>query len=97
MFENLPLVSEGSYRVFVDRELEEIATEIDRYRGELWQANEWLARAIQGGGEVVVGCLEGFSLEEKRVVQGWAEGVQLAVLRLIDRELQSEKLSRTLE
>lgn len=89
MFNHLPTVSEGSYQVFVDRELEEVFKEVDKYNEELWQKNSYLARAVHGGAVTVS---EDFGGEDKRLIEGYAVAVQLAALRLIDRALEAQRM-----
>jgi DNA-directed RNA polymerase beta' subunit len=89
MFECLPVISEGSYRVFVDRELEEVFKDVDKYNEELCQNNSYLIKAIHGGA-ITVG--EGYKGEEKKLIEGYAVAVQLAVLRLVARELEAQHL-----
>jgi hypothetical protein len=93
MFEHLPVITEGSYQAFVDRELLEVLNNINDYMDELRASNKYLAQAI-GAGAVTVA--EDFQGEAKEVVKADAIAAQLAVLRLVDRELQAQQLEVTL-
>jgi len=89
MFEYLPEITEDSYKVFVDRELEDVVSKVDKYNDELWQKNYYLAKAVQGG---AITAGEGLEGQERRLAEGWAVAAQLAVLRLIDRAIQAQKM-----
>ena len=93
MFENLPIITEESYRVFVDRELLEVLNSLNGCMGQLRDRNKYLAQAI-GAGAVTVA--EGFEGETKEIVKADAVAAQLAVLRLIDRALEAKELEVTL-
>jgi hypothetical protein len=93
MFENLPHITEGSYQVFVDRELLEVLNNINESMDELRASNKYLARAI-GAGAVTVA--EGFEGDTKEIIKADAVAAQLAVLRLISRELQAQQLEAEL-
>lgn len=93
MFEHLPLITEESYKVFVNRELEDVVNKVDEYNEELWQENHYLAKAIQGGALTAGEGLEG---KDKRLAEGWVVTAQLAVLRLIDRAIEAQQLEAEL-
>lgn len=89
MFEHLPVITSESYEVFVDTELLEVLNNLNDYIGLLRERNEYLAQAI-GAGAVTVA--EGFTGETKEIVKADAVAAQLAVLRLIDRALEAQRL-----
>lgn len=93
MFEHLPIISEESYRAFVDRELLEVLNNINEYSDELRRKNNYLARAIVAGAESVSEDFEGETME---IVKGEAVACQLMVLRLIDRAIEAQQLEVTL-
>lgn len=93
MFENLPIITEESYKVFVDRELLEVLNSLNGCMGQLRDKNKYLAQAI-GAGAVTVA--EYFTGETKEMMKADAVAAQLAVLRLIDRALEAKELEVTL-
>ena len=93
MFESLPVISEESYKVFVDRELLEVLNSLNGCMGQLRDKNKYLAQAI-GAGAITVA--EDFEGETKELVKADAAAAQLAVLRLIDRALEAKELEVTL-
>ncbi|GAI63005.1 unnamed protein product, partial [marine sediment metagenome] len=76
---------------FVDRELVEVLNSGDEYLKELQQVNSYLARAINAG---AVSVAEDFSGSTKQQIWSEAIAVQLASLRLVDRELGARELER---
>lgn len=93
MFEHLPVVTEGSYQVFVDTELLDVLNSMNECMGVLRERNKYLAQAI-GAGAVTVA--EDFTGENKEIVKADAVAAQLAVLRLIDRAIEAQQLEVTL-
>lgn len=89
MFEHLPVITEDSYKVFVDRELLEVLNNLNECFAELRKRNKYLAQAT-GAGAVTVA--EDFEGDTNEIVKGDAVAAQLAVLRLIDRALEAQQL-----
>jgi len=94
MFEALPIITEGSYSTFVDRELLEVLNNINDHMAELRESNQYLAQAIAVGAETVA---EYFTGDTKEMVKTDAVAAMLVVLRLISRELQARQLETQLE
>jgi len=93
MFENLPVITEESYQVFVDQELLEVLNNLNEYMVLLRELNPYLAQAITAGAVTVA---EGFEGSTQETVMADAVATQLAVLRLIDRVLQAKELEAKL-
>lgn len=89
MFENLPKITEESYRVFVDQELLEVLNNMNECMRALREQNKCLAQAIDAGAATACDGLEG---DIKEVVRADAAAAQLAVLRLIDRAIEAKRL-----
>jgi len=93
MFQHLPVITGASYQVFVDTELLDVLNNINECMAALREGNKYLAQAI-GAGAVTVA--EDFTGETKEIVKGDAVAAQLAVLRLIDRALQAQRMEALL-
>ena len=93
MLEYLPIVSQESYKVFVDRELLEVLNNLNEYMELLREKNSYLAQAISAGAVTVAEDFEG---EAQEIVKADAVASQLMVLRLIDRALEAQQLEVTL-
>lgn len=89
MFESLPIVTEESYQVFVDRELLEVLNNLNENMDELREHNHYLAQAIVAGAVTVA---EGFEGSANEIAKADAVAAQLAVLRLIDRAIEAKRL-----
>lgn len=92
MFQNLPLITEESYQVFVDRELLEVLNNLNEYMVLLRDKNKYLAQAIGAGATTVAEDFEG---EVKEIVKADAVAAQLATLRLLDRAIEAQRLEVT--
>ena len=93
MFEYLPPVSEVSYKVFVEKELLQVLNNINDYMAEIRSGNKYLAQAIGTGATTVA---EGFEGETNEIVKADCVASQLAVLRLVARELEARTLEEHL-
>ena len=89
MFQHLPIITEPSYRTFVDRELIEVLNNVNPLMELLRQKNNYLARGIVAGADSVS---EDFEAETKAMVASEAVACQLMVLRLLDRALEAQSL-----
>ena len=101
--------TEGSAQVMVDKELPEVVSRIhgncldedlSRLCLEIDRCSPWLGKAVRAGGVAFVNSYrDSYSDipdELWSLFQVWSAASILAVLRLVERELQSEDLAKRL-
>ncbi|MBM3149665.1 MAG: hypothetical protein FJZ88_06535 [Chloroflexi bacterium] len=101
--------TEDSVRVMVDKELPELVSRIQgdspdddlsRLCLEIDRGSSWLGKAVRAGGIAFVNSYKDSYPEVPdelwSAIQVWCAASTLAVLRLVERELQAEDLAKKL-
>jgi len=101
--------AEDSVRVMVEKELPELVSRIKgdspdddlaKLCQEIDRGSAWLGRAVRAGGVAFVNSYKGSYPEVPQelwsILQVWSAASILAVLRLVERELEADELAQKL-